>query len=418
MLTCAGSSIAISSRPTFSSARNAELLEAGSLFQTPSSELPVPKITDFGLVKRMDVGSDLSKSGAVMGTPAYMAPEQAAGKVHDTGPGADVYALGTILYECLTGRPPFQGKTPVDTLRQVLHDEPAPPSRLAPKVPGDLETICLKCLEKEPSRRYRDAEELDDDLARYRSGEPILARAAGRLERAVKWARRRPAVAALLLVTLIGVAGIVWKYLEAEHQKGIAERLADDFRTQKEAAERAEQAAKDEAKHAAAEEARAKRELTRAEGLVYAGNLTQAQLFWQEANAEAARERLDACRWDYRGWEHAHLRNLFDESCVTLKGHTDPDGESLGCGGRARRPDCSGTHGTGPRRVLQPGRHTVRERQRGSHSETVEHSHWPGTAHSQGTHRGSRRGLLQSGRQTGNFPRHEGRGPLLGRRQC
>ena len=106
------------------------------------------KITDFGLAKRMDSGSDLSKSGAIMGTPSYMAPEQAEGKVHDTGPAADVYALGALLYECLTGRPPFRAETALETMRQVRNDEPVFPSKLAPQVAPDLETICLKCLRK------------------------------------------------------------------------------------------------------------------------------------------------------------------------------------------------------------------------------------------------------------------------------
>src|SRR5262245_20511773 len=114
----------------------------------------VPKITDFGLAKRIDAEArDVSKSGTVMGTAAYMAPEQAAGKVRDTGPAADVYALGALLYECLTGRPPFEGSQPA-VLAAVLNEEPVPPSRLNARVPRDLETVCLKCLSKEPERRY------------------------------------------------------------------------------------------------------------------------------------------------------------------------------------------------------------------------------------------------------------------------
>ncbi len=139
-----------------------------------------PKITDFGLAKRIDdEARDVSKSGAVMGTASYMAPEQAAGKVRDTGPAADVYALGALLYECLTGRPPFEGPQLV-VLVSVMSEEPAPPSRLAPKVPRDLETICLKCLSKEPARRYASAEELANDLRRYQADEPIRR---GRWER-------------------------------------------------------------------------------------------------------------------------------------------------------------------------------------------------------------------------------------------
>jgi formylglycine-generating enzyme required for sulfatase activity len=189
----------------------------------------VPKITDFGLAKRIDAEArDISQSGAVMGTAAYMAPEQAAGKVRDTGPAADVYALGALLYECLTGRPPFEGPQQV-VLASVLNDEPVPPSHLGAKVPADLETICLKCLSKEPARRYASAEELANDLRRFQSGEPIRARPVGAVERTWKWARRRPALAALLGVVLLAlvILGVLTAKLavarsEAENQAGIA----------------------------------------------------------------------------------------------------------------------------------------------------------------------------------------------------
>jgi serine/threonine protein kinase len=139
-----------------------------------------------------------------------------------------VYTLGAILYECLTGRPPFKAATPFDTIMQVLHDEPVPPSQLQSKTPRDLETICLKCLHKEPGKRYVSAAALADDLARFRKGEPIQARPVSRLERAVKWVKRNPAIAASLgaiaLVTVLGVAGIYWKYRDAEAQRVILQR--------------------------------------------------------------------------------------------------------------------------------------------------------------------------------------------------
>jgi tetratricopeptide (TPR) repeat protein len=167
-----------------------------------------PKIADFGLAKRLDLPSGQTVSGAVMGTPQYMAPEQASGKSHKIGPAADVYALGAVLYDVLTGHPPFQGDTPYDTLSQVISREPLPPSRVQPKVSRDLETICLKCLEKEPRRRYASALALATDLECFLAGEPIRARRASVWERGVKWARRRPAVAALTgLLTAVVAAG-------------------------------------------------------------------------------------------------------------------------------------------------------------------------------------------------------------------
>ena len=168
-----------------------------------------PKISDFGLAKRLDAGSDLSRSGAIIGTPSYMAPEQAAGKVHDIGPAADIYALGALLFRCLTGRPPFLGDTDMEILRQVLNEEPPSLSPLAPQVPRDLETICLKCLQKEPGRRYASAEELARDLDRWLVGETILARPSGRLERLRKWVRRKPATAALVGVSVLALVAVV-----------------------------------------------------------------------------------------------------------------------------------------------------------------------------------------------------------------
>jgi WD40 repeat protein len=167
----------------------------------------VAKITDFGLAKKLDEQGQ-TQSGAILGTPSYMAPEQAGGKGKEIGPAADVWALGAILYELLTGRPPFKAATTMDTLFQVLADDPVPPTRLQPRTPRDLETVCLKCLQKDPRKRYLTAQELAADLGRFRKGEPILARPAGRLERAVKWARRRPAVAALLGVSAAAAAAV------------------------------------------------------------------------------------------------------------------------------------------------------------------------------------------------------------------
>jgi tRNA A-37 threonylcarbamoyl transferase component Bud32 len=171
-----------------------------------------PYVTDFGLAKRVQQDAGMTQSGVIVGTPAYMAPEQAAARKGLTT-AADVYGLGAILYELLTGRPPFQGATALDVLLQVLEQEPARPRALAPGLDRDLESICLKCLEKEPSRRYASAAALADDLERWLEGRPIQARASGALERAIKWARRQPAVALLggiiIALSLAGVASLL-----------------------------------------------------------------------------------------------------------------------------------------------------------------------------------------------------------------
>jgi serine/threonine-protein kinase len=168
-----------------------------------------PKITDFGLARRFEGGPSLTLNGARVGTPSYMAPEQAIGKPGAIGPPVDVYALGAVLYEMLTGRPPFRAETAAETERQVIAEEPVPPSRLNAKVPRDLETICLKCLHKDPERRYVTAAALAEDLQRFQQGEPIAARPAGMLERVGKWVRRRPSQAAMLAASLLLGVGLV-----------------------------------------------------------------------------------------------------------------------------------------------------------------------------------------------------------------
>jgi hypothetical protein len=165
-----------------------------------------PRITDFGLAKKLDEAGQ-TQSGDVVGTPSYMAPEQAAGRVHEAGPPADVYSLGAILYELLTGRPPFKAATALDTVVQVLTQEPVPPRQLNAKIPLDLDTICLKCLEKQAARRYPSALQLAEELRRHLDHEPILARPTPERDRWVKWTYRQPylALAVYLLVLLASV---------------------------------------------------------------------------------------------------------------------------------------------------------------------------------------------------------------------
>jgi serine/threonine-protein kinase len=163
----------------------------------------IPKVADFGLAKQLDVQTGQTQSGSILGTPSYMAPEQAAGLTHALGPAVDIYALGAILYEALTGRPPFTGATALDTLDQVRNQESVPPSRLQPKVPVDLETICLKCIQKEPTKRYASALDLADDLRRFLNREPIRARPTSRAERLQRWCRRNPVVASLVAAVAV-----------------------------------------------------------------------------------------------------------------------------------------------------------------------------------------------------------------------
>jgi serine/threonine protein kinase/predicted Zn-dependent protease len=172
------------------------------------------KITDFGLAKHLDEDVGQTKSGAILGTPSYMSPEQAYGKSRQVGPLSDVYALGAVLYEALTGRPPFKGSTVWDTLEQVVSQEPVAPGQLQRNLPRDIQTICLKCLQKEPRQRFASALALADDLGRFLRSEPILARPTPVWERGLKWVRRRPALAVVSCVAVLGAAVLIaWHYV-------------------------------------------------------------------------------------------------------------------------------------------------------------------------------------------------------------
>jgi eukaryotic-like serine/threonine-protein kinase len=199
----------------------------------------VPRVTDFGLAKMAEEGSEQTRSGVAIGSPPYMAPEQALGRLRDVGPASDVYSLGATLYEILTGHAPFRGETPEETIRQVIDDDPIAPRVLRSDVPRDLETICLHCLNKDSARRYATAAALAEDIERFLSGQPIQARPASAWERGLKLARRRPAHAAfvaLVIIVAIGTAGaMVWSntWLRAhnkrlEQEKDRADRHAGE----------------------------------------------------------------------------------------------------------------------------------------------------------------------------------------------
>jgi serine/threonine-protein kinase len=251
------------------------------------TESGAPKIADFGLARKLDSGSAGTRTGAVVGTPSYMPPEQARGE--HVGAAADVYALGAVLYELLTGRPPFLGPDAMATLAQVLYQEPLPPRRLQPAVPRDLETICLCCLRKEPARRYSSAAALAEDLRRYQAGEPILARPVGRRERLWKWARRRPAVAgltaALLLAVVAGFALVTWKW-----QEELAAREMAELR------EKEAEAARDQERQAKEQESLARQQAQRSATIAQLAREQEQQARHKEqvAREDADRQKLEA----------------------------------------------------------------------------------------------------------------------------
>lgn len=291
-----------------------------------------PKITDFGLAKRLDSASGQTHTGALLGTPSYMAPEQAEGKIHELGPAADTYALGTILYELLTGRPPFRAATPLETAKLVVTAEPVPPARLQPGLPRDIETICLKCLQKEPHRRYPDAAALARDLGHFLAGEPIEARRVGPITRAIKWSQRRPALAgllgALLAVIALGVVAVNSQYQRAIRQKDRAERQRTRAEEQKARAERFLTAA-NLAREQAGREARRAEEATKAvraeklkaDAQLYDTSIALAYREWLAGDAGRTRNILDACEPRFRGWEWSYLDGLGRADQLTLRGH-------------------------------------------------------------------------------------------------
>jgi WD40 repeat protein len=268
-----------------------------------------PKITDFGLVKRLDVPGH-TETGAIVGTPSYMAPEQ-AGSNQQVGPATDVYALGAILYELLTGRPPFKAATALDTVLLLVSEEPVPVRRLQPRVPRDLETICHKCLEKDPVNRYISAEALAEDLRRYCNGEPVRVRAAGVVERLAKWARRKPTLAAAyaLAIVVLGLTvlttGAVWLWRQAVTAR-------NELAVQQQETE----SARHDAEAAHERERDARQVVARWD---YARTVDLAHREFRENQVQRARQMLEDCRPELRGWEWDHVHRLCYGDVMTLR---------------------------------------------------------------------------------------------------
>jgi WD40 repeat protein len=288
-----------------------------------------PHITDFGLAKRIEGGGNLTQPGAIVGTPSYMAPEQARAE-KGLSTAADTYSLGAILYELLTGRPPFRAATYLDTILQVLDQEPVSPGKLEPRVDRDVETICLKCLEKDAAKRYGTAEALAEELDRWLRGEPILGRPVSGTERLWRWCRRNRGIAAALTGVFTALlAGI----LVAGHFALRAEARAHEAQLEKERADSETAAAEQNARMAAAR--------------LYISDLNLAQRAWTEAQPELLRDLLEGQRpehtggTDLRGFEWYYLWRISHEETPTYSGLTarvicvacSPDGRLLASGG-------------------------------------------------------------------------------------
>jgi serine/threonine protein kinase/WD40 repeat protein len=291
-----------------------------------------PKIADFGLAKFLDGGGGLTIDGEVLGTPSYMAPEQAAGRNRDLGPACDVYSLGALLYDLLAGRPPFLTSTTEETLRQVLVEEPLPLRRLQPACPRDLEAVCHRCLEKEPHRRYASARDLADDLRRFLDGKPTRARPLGPLGRSWRWARRSQAWAALLLVSVSSAIALILTLAASNVQVGrekvTAEHAGDALETAN--AELAGEKAVVEAQKIQLEGALREKGLALAtatrrtdEALyaLYLKSIASADNHRALNNLGAATADLRGCPERLRGWEWHYLDRQTRPELFALPGH-------------------------------------------------------------------------------------------------
>jgi serine/threonine protein kinase/WD40 repeat protein len=280
-----------------------------------------PHVTDFGLARRVEGG--VTTTGAVVGTPSYMAPEQASQGQPTTA--VDVYGLGAILYECLTGRPPFKAKTTLDTLLQVIQDEPVPPRQFNATVPRDLETICLKCLRKEPGRRYASAEEVARELERFLAGEPIEGRPVSVVERVLKWVRRKPTQAALAFLSVATpVALLVVALYYNAHLVDERTKLTQSEGDLKKS------------------ETRLKGQLTQSAHALFSSQVLRAALLWDRDPSEARRllENQRACPPEMRDFAWGLYHRLCRRDLVTVPGTEDtlavgfsPDGKTLALGG-------------------------------------------------------------------------------------
>jgi eukaryotic-like serine/threonine-protein kinase len=294
------------------------------------------KVADFGLAKRST--SDLTATQVIMGTPAYMAPEQAEGKARLVGPETDVWALGAILYECLTGVPPFAGDSAAGILEAVRTHEPAPLRTANRAIPRDLETVCLKCLQKDPGQRYATADALAADLRRFLDGNPVIARPVGRVERAVRWARRNPARAALavamaFLAVVVPAAGIAaWNWQRAEH-------ATETMRTANNALDDLHQ--RDRELLAAMQTAQTRETAAAAalERVAYLHRVELAYRDYQENRLGRARQALAECPEALRGWEWHYVDRICRAGATTEPTGTDgpsavgPDGKLVAVGG-------------------------------------------------------------------------------------